>query len=744
MTARVSQSEERPEKTASTEPQRSNNAATRDTSSIVRRSSVTHLGARENVLTAQSGALSLDARAQTAMLSNAFAPHQGAVQEPICGKINEELGELPAVLFALQTEGAQGQTPLALVLRAMGANVDIGCTSGDLEGELVPENFSKNAHDVLLVCRQLKALGETMGHFIERFEEITRVLKSPAPSVTTIRSARESDDRLHGLERTVSEVMSIIEEARDFGVNSVKDLEQLIAADQDLPNETPPGHLIKVVNDVDPVRFGVILGQYRRLLKVMEELKSATDLSSASTEALVLASNIASIAAKSEYAQLSPAQAFTEAVRKNKNARALISVVENTTGALSILGFDRSFPASGLDAVVLAAIVAKRLPSSYRDYFKWCSSGGADAFYRAYQKWSELVSVEAEWLERLSGYAPHCRPSPEELESAVTHVACVGFQRIRLEFAGLGMAARKLIARVGFDPQSAQIREDLEALTVHLRAVRRFCTNVTYQHMFGSEWAGLDTRFDKIAAAIWIIQNVKRYFNTVAHGKRVFDRLVLLEAEQLEALGSLASSMDGLRTLSSDLRSKIEQCTIEALVSELEVEQRLAEKILDVDPERIAATISAPLSKVHDTAAREILRRELMESIEGDSFAPAVKKFSDSNETAEAALKGVTWVSIVRRKELTPELRSQLLSKDAIRARERLRDLSDRARTVLRDLDDHVTKVEEQLGINGLSTLSPTELLAQLNAHVARRDELVAARGNGQNNSGRTIRLRVT
>jgi hypothetical protein len=156
------------------------------------------------------------------------------------------------------------------------------------------------------------------------------------------------------------------------------------------------------------------------------------------------------------------------------------------------IGFDGSFSKDW--RFVLAVLVANRLPSSYRRYFVCSSTGGADAFYRAHRKWAELVVSETEWSARLSGYAAGYRPSIKELEATTTQLALVGLQKLRAELAGDGAAVRQLIANIGLDPQSDRIRDDLEAFLAHLRAVHRFCANVTYQQMFGRERAGLIRR----------------------------------------------------------------------------------------------------------------------------------------------------------------------------------------------------------------------------------------------------------
>jgi hypothetical protein len=719
----------------SIEPQRSNNSTVNGTPSFTRETSATQVFIQDESPTTQSIPPSLDIHAQTARLRKTFAPRQAAAREPAYSETNEGLLELSACVSAPETEADHGQAPLALARRATRAKADIEHALDDLGRELNSDSLIKSTDEAVLACRKLRALTDAMQSFLEQFADVTSSPASPSQFGTTNRPIRDSEDSLQELRRVVTRVLSIVEEAGNFGVNSVQDLEQMIAADKDLPDETPPGHLVKTLNDVDSVRFGVLLGQYRKLLKVMEELNFTPELSSAPDEALVCASNIAAVAAKSGYVQLLPAQAFSEAVKKREDARTLISVVESATTALGLLEFDRSFPASGLDAVALAAIVAARLPSSHRNYFRWSSSGGADTFHRAHERWSELVSVDAEWRERLSGYSPDFRSSPEELESAVAHFSGSTIRRARTEFAAAGMTARELVTRLGFHPQSTRIREDLESLIFHLRAVRRFCTNASYHQMFGSEWAGLETPFDDIATAARTIQRIKSHFITVAHGRRVFDRLILLEDAQLETLGLLASSMDELRALSNDLKSRFDERSVEALISELESEQHLAEAILEADPERLAASIDLPLSKIHESSVRETLRRELADSIAGDPLAPAVERLANSDATTEAALKAITWISIIRRKELAPELRTQLLSENAVRVRERVRELSNRAAAILRVLDDHVTKFKKQHKLRGLTPLSLPELLTRIDNLIARRDESPSVLNIGQNES---------
>ena len=695
MTTRALQTERRIESTKSTELQRLNDCAAKDTPSLTGENSQAQIRSSSDQPTAQPDPLSCDIHAQTAMLRKAFASQRAA---------------------------------------------DIGHAFDDFGIERVPDNLIENVGDAVLACQQLRALAEAMQSYLEQFADVKTSPWPPSLVCSTSRSVYEPDDNLHELRRIGTRVLSILEEARKFGVNSVQDLEQLIADEKDIPNETPPGHIVKALNDTDTVRFSILLGQQRKLLKLMEELDFASNLSLVPIDALVRASNVAAIAAKSEYAQLSPAQAFSEAVKRSKDAHTLITVVESATHALSLLGFDCSFPASGLEAVTLAVIVAARLPVSHRNYFRWSSSGGADAFRRAHKTWADLVSVDIDWRERLSGYFPHCRPSPEELETAAAHFSGSAIRKARAEFAGAGVAARERITLLGFDPQSARIREELESLIIHLRAVRRFCTNVTYHEMLGSEWAGLETPFDDIATAARTIQRINGFFITVAHGHRVFDRLVLLEASQLEAMGSLASSIGELRVLSNDLRSRLGEGTVETLISELESERHLAEAILEADPERLSAGIDLPLSKIHEIGAREIQRRELAEDIARDPLAPALNRLANTDEATEAALKTTTWISIIRRKELGPELRSHLLSANAVRAREHLRDLSSRAAAILPVLDGHIAKFEEQYGLYGPSSWSLPELLKRIDGLIARRNELAVVRNVGRNGSDKSLK----
>jgi len=632
----------------------------------------------------------LDARGQVALLNKMFAPRK-------------DRGEASSPGQTCNKQGEPSERPIAQLPEAF---------QGEMPRELADPNIQRAIENALAAATQT---------FIDCFTEVIGTSKSLRKSVNVRRPARQVHDKSGRLRGTDVKITAAIDEARDLGVNSIDDLKQLIAVDQDLTEETPPASLIKAVNEVDPVRFGILLAQHRKLLKVTKVLSFATDLFSIPTDALVQASRVAAIGSTSGYAHLCPAQAFREAARRSENARTLISVVDNAAAALVILGFDGSFPASGLEAVVLAALVANQLPSSYRAYFVWSSSGGADAFYRAHRKWAELVVSETEWSARLSGYPARGRPSVKELEATATQLALVGLRKLRAKLAGDGAVVRQSLAHIGFDPQSDRIRDDLEAFLAHLRAVHRFCANVTYQQMFGREWAGLDTPFDQVAAAIRKIRNIKEHFREVEHGWRVFDRLTMLEADQIDALGALAPSMDVFRTLSSELKTRLAECTVETLLAELKDEQELADAILDADPERSSSPVGVPLSQVYDTVAHENLRRELSETLERDSLAPTVMKFSESDETAEAALKAVTWANIIRRNEMPSALRSQLLSDDAVQVRERVRDVSVRARSVLQEFDSHVTKFEEQFGIEGLSSMALSELLSRADRVIGQR-----------------------
>ena len=566
-----------------------------------------------------------------------------------------------------------------------------------------------------------KSLAAATQCFIEQFINIAGGPPSLAPPVLVSRPVAEDNDEPGRLRNTVAKLIAIIEEAHDVGVNSVDDLKQLMAADQDLTEETPPFEIIKTVTDVDVVRFGILLTQHRKLQELTEAHEFATDLSSIPIEALVRASQIAAIAGPSQYAHLCPAQALREATRKSEDARVLHTVVADAETALAILGFDRSSPASCLEAVYLATMAANRLPSSYRDYFIWSSPGGAETFQRAHEKWTELVTADAEWQARLPGYAASGRPSLEELEALATQISQVGRQRLRAHLVGGETAAQKSLARLGFDPQSESIRDELAALLAHLRAVRQFSTNVSYQQIFGSSWAGLDTPFDQVAATVRKICDINNLFKELAHGSLVFNRLILLEADQFDALASLSLSADAFRTLSPDLKSRLDEGAIDVLLSELMNQQSLADSIIGADTERLTVDISVPLSQVYDTLARENLRRELSQMFEREPLAPIVEKLNSSKATAEAALKAVAWVNVINRNELPSTLRSQLLSEDAAYIRERVRELSKRAQLILREFDEYVVKFQQQFENFGAFFMSQTELLAQVDRVIKQK-----------------------
>ncbi len=566
-----------------------------------------------------------------------------------------------------------------------------------------------------------KSLAAATQCFIEQFFDLVGVPRPKTQPVNATHQLAEENDEPGKLRSTVAKVIALIEEAHDVGVSSVQDLKKLMTIDQDLAGETPPAEIIKIVNDVDLVRFGILLTQHRKLHELTETLRFATDLSSTPFEALIRASQMAAIAGTSVYAHLCPAQAVREATRKSEDARALISAFADAESALAILGFDRSSPASCLEAVYLAAMVASRLPSSYRDYFIWSSSGGAETFQRAIDKWTELVRSEAEWVARLPGYAASGRPSLEEVEALATQFSLVGKKRLRTQLAGVETAVQVSLARLGFDPQSYTIRDELEALLAHLRAVRRFCTNATYTQMFGSSWAGLDTPFDQIAAAILKIRNINNLFKEAAHGSLVFNRLIVLEVDQLDALASLSLSTDAFRMLSLDLKARLDERAIDDLLSELIAEQDLAASIVGADSERLTADISVPLSQVYDTAARENLRRELSQMFEREPLAPIVEQLNGSKATGEAALKAVAWVSAINRNDLPPRLRSQLLSENVAHVRDRVRDFSNRTQLILKEFDDYVAKFEQKFENVGLSFMTQTELLAQVDRVIEQR-----------------------
>jgi hypothetical protein len=741
MTAPVSQAQESPDPSeAGVEPNRSGGAAAARAPMSGHGSSVVRLVKRDGERAVAPIPAVLDARAQAALLRKAFgepsprAPAQPGttlrrlhdlllgttlLPQPVNGHGGPDAAvspsepardpaQHPEASAPATTNGVSPQwasaapivinfaaNPLSLRASVTGVFLDLSSleTREDSEGssgDRVPRPMQASVFD------KSRAIGGTRAARAEKIELSSSLLRNAA-----------------------SKIRSIIHETRDLGIRSVQDLEILIAADQELPSETPPSQLIDTMREIDSARLGVLIGQHRKLLKAAEELSSAPDLSAIPTEALRNASNLKVGDAESEYLQHSPAEAFAEAAKRIEDSNSLITAIECTAPALDLFGFDRSFPVNGLDAVALAVIVAARLGPSHRIYLGCVSSGGGNAFLRARAKWSELVAAENEWRQRLPGYAEQGDLSPEELDAAALYFAGSALQRARADFAGKSAAVRQLVQRLGFDARAATASEDLAALGNHLRALRRFCGNGTYQRMFGSAWAGLDTPFDEITAAIRAIQKIREHFFAVPHGRRVFDRLVLLEPEQLEALGALAPAMKPLRDLADGLRSRLDESSIDALTAELKGQRDLAKAILDADREQVTAKIDLPVAKIRKLAAQELVRRELEDSVVRDPLAPLVKNLVSDEETAEAALKAVTWAGIVRRKELPNELRSWLLSANAARARARMRDLAARVLAVLKELEHHTAKFEERLGVNSLFFLSPTDWLKQVDRLVS-------------------------
>ena len=218
-----------------------------------------------------------------------------------------------------------------------------------------------------------KSFAAATQSFIEQFFDIIGGQRSIAQPVNASRQVVEENDERRKLRSTIAKIIGVIEKAHDVGVKSVQDLKQVMATNQDLADEAPPADIIEIVNDVDLVRFGILLTQYRKLQDLTEAHRLATDLSSTPFEALIRASQVAAIAGTSEYAHLCPAQAFREAKRKSEDAQALTFAFAGAETALAILGFDRSSSASCLEAVYLAAMVAKLLPLSYRDYCNYYS-----------------------------------------------------------------------------------------------------------------------------------------------------------------------------------------------------------------------------------------------------------------------------------------------------------------------------------------------------------------------------------
>jgi len=523
--------------------------------------------------------------------------------------------------------------------------------------------------------------------------------------------------------RTIgTEVINYTEQYADLGVESVSDIERLIAVDKAI-GDPPEDSLVLAIVPLDLDEFEAGLDVRRELLQIEAALSSKRDLAREDSDRLALAIDLARCGAPADLLNKTPAEAYAIAAETIDQLSSLMNIIGGCLPILLALGLEREFPSQGFDAVAISALVASEIVPRHRSWVGKILDVDEIAFETAYSRWSDLARTDYKWRQKLPVYGRTPWPPAAELEAAASALRKGVLAKAFAIFTGSRRAACKLALRLGFN-NGAPAAEELDELACHIRGLVEFEGDQEIASLLGAAWQGVATPFEEIAGGIRSRRFISNRLGEFPEGDRIAIRMVTMTAEQLGQLSEFAPAGQIFAAIGGEFRSRFNERPIDALISELRKEIGALQSLLDADPQRLLTGLDFSIQEI--AAAAELVSRRglVVRTLSNCPLIHAVEGLGRSITEIDKANGAIDWIRSVRRADAPPRLSEFLTSCAVSEARGILRKAASRGAALCQAYLPLVGKGEHEFGMTGLQALTPKKLVEQLELLLTHQAEL--------------------
>jgi very-short-patch-repair endonuclease len=634
--------------------------------------------------------------------------------------------EVTSYLTSLHAEESDGETPFSLIWRSLRARTQLGETMDGFKTIDFPARLVEDATTYAAVKDEVSLYARMFDAYCSAFGRPTA---SPWSSLefgdrAGLGIIAGLSDTLADSRSTAQTLVTVLKETADIGVCELADLEQFIALDRALPSQTPPGELINRLTNLASDKVEQLVSLKSTRDEARERCRKLRDLSALDADCLQLIGRIARSAAASGISDQSPEEVRSWARKEIEDCKALQSVIQGFLPVADSVGLGRACWADALESLSVVIVVATKLTEENLAWFRWLPMEGIDAFHAVRSQAAALVEAEGKWRARYPSYGSKRWPTAEELTAVAELLGKGRLAKIVGKLAGDAKVIAALSARLGYPPGALPKRVDLHALASHVQAWSAFLQNPAHPKMFGARWKEFDTPFEHIAKMLSFRNKVKELLLGLPHGDQIFKRMIALDDDKFAKIADAASVIERLKRLSSSSRARLDNRTLEVLLTDLGSSETHAREILILDPEGHLDRFKDPTSTLREAAEAELQERRAEADLRAHTLASTDGDLVESVSAIACTRETLAWIAAVRSMTAPNLLTSALLSVNAPDIRRRISELAGPANTAMGRLRALLTDVKAKYDIGGFDDRLPSKLVERLDDLLSRRGEL--------------------
>jgi very-short-patch-repair endonuclease len=626
----------------------------------------------------------------------------------------ESRRELNRYIKALHERQEDGQSPFDLIWHSIRATTHLEATLERIDASSLPERVLRESTDFDDAARNLSLYSRMADDFAKRHKPPSESLAWACfefkPALNASAAQRLIGD-VRKLMDSATALASAIEAAADVGIRST---EGLIAATKlnDVLSLAPPEQaFLKIIGDLEAASVEGVITIQSELARLERQCSEYPEIEHVTDNIRELAHNLEARVAGSQYAGLTPAEAYRRCKQNIELCRAAKIVLTAAQPLIEHFGSGREFSASAVETVYCAAFAVTKLPDEIRKWFFWEPVLGWHEYEQVRALWTELVKQEAKWRARFPRTQADGWPAPDELRAAATVLRKSAMSRLILGISGKTKIVSAVTAQLGLTEGTPLLPADLEALAAHSELLSGFISNRVYSQMFGDSWRGLDTSFELIEHSRKVRATVQQQVSKLPQGELVYARLRERGIEATERLVGLCELLRTEMAAHPEYKTLLGPASIEETLESAASMCQVAEAVLAVDPERELDRFRISLDELDNRLRLYDRLREVRNELAQHPYSMSARHFG--SDGAASARHAVRWKTLVRDSAVPSELKLALLSERAPVSRNRLTEIARLACNPLAEVRTGLDNMFEHYGTFDAEHNDPVKLIEQ-------------------------------
>jgi len=622
-------------------------------------------------------------------------------------------------LHAQETDGA---TPFGQMWKAIRGRSLLARVERDLDKIQLPVAL----FDDPLKIGELRDQVELYARIAEQFaHDFGDPSASPWAAIPTGNVASYDVPRLtqalEDLSSAAKGLLGYLERAAPFGIATVGGISDIAALDEAIA-EPPDNDVIARLAPLDLAAMERGLALFRELLEIEAKLNAHPEICKQPPNRLARACGLLSHPIGRELRAHPAAELYSIVQTRLDRATEALDILGQFNPLIRQLGFDQSFPAHGLEAVALVAVVAAKIPAEHRRWLGALPSLNESDLAPLHEQWSELVAAESGWRKRLPKWDASSWPSVEHIAAAGAYFSKGSLAQKLGAMTAAGKAAKELASRLGV--QASEASDMFESLAAHIQALDAFSANTAAANLLKPYWRGLETPFDALRAAVRLRRLILNAVQPLPAGVPVFSRLLVLGETGLAALAADAACAQHHLSLRATVRGMFDQRSVGDHANLFATERASVQSLRALDPDQQLARLEAPIELIAGISLLLVAKVQLVAQIDCLPLKHAVVPFGSSHADIDQALSAIAWLRGLASTKCPPGLKSRLSSADATKARAEVRATAREGIAIRERYRALIARLSDEFAIDGLDRLNPDDVAGRLDPLVAHKVEL--------------------